>query len=175
MATGGERWELVGIVRGAAADVPVAPWAETRLPAAFRVTFRQAGQPFEVAIDCAFSGGRIEVHKFEMVGTPAPRPITPRDLAGVDLGHVVHRAGTKVAEPQVEMEHRPGRRATPDELRLVAEAYATQHAIWGNPRQWVMTAWDLPRSTANRWIRRARELYPEMPGDEGTRKGDESE
>ncbi|MFR9803152.1 hypothetical protein ACL02T_12715 [Pseudonocardia sp. RS010] len=146
--------------------MPVVPWGETTLPTAFRVTFRQAEQPFEVALDCAFEGDRIEVRRFEMVGTPRPRPITPRDLAGVDLGRIVHRAGAKAATPQIVMERRPGRRATPDELRRVAEAYATQYAIWGSPRQWVMEAWELPRSTANRWIRRARELHPEMPGDE---------
>jgi hypothetical protein len=34
---------------------------------------------------------------------------------------------------------------------------------WGQPRQAVMLAYDLPRSTANQWILKARDLY-DLPG-----------
>lgn len=59
---------------------------------------------------------------------------------------------------------------------MLASIYAFEHAAWGNPRQAVMGFWDLPRATANRWIRKARQLYPTvMPGEGGGQDGERHE
>ena len=60
-------------------------------------------------------------------------------------------------------EGKTGRGLTDDELRRLAAIYWFHHVIRGNPRQAVMNALGLPRTTANRWIRRAREMYG-LPG-----------
>jgi hypothetical protein len=50
-----------------------------------------------------------------------------------------------------------------DELLATARTYWAHWISWGKPRQAVMEAFGLPRSTANYRIRKARERY-ELPG-----------
>ena len=48
-------------------------------------------------------------------------------------------------------------------IRVRIEATFDGTDAWGKPRQAIMSAFELPRSTANHWIRKAREKYG-LPG-----------
>ncbi|MDB5288743.1 MAG: hypothetical protein JWR05_3692 [Mucilaginibacter sp.] len=147
------------------------------LPAWYRWTLDHSSEPFLLRLHCAFNGGRVDV-KEVAVRSRNGRSITARDLSAVELARAVYL----LTESQLTPEHarptdrRPGRRVDDEELRLLASVYAFEFAAWGNPRQAVMGLWELPRATANRWIRKARELYSNvMPGDGGDVDGQHRE
>lgn len=111
---------------------------------------------------------RIELQQVAEIMHADGSPITPRDLTRVQLAEIVQLAGGALAQPGhgAHVGRRPGRKPTPHELKLLASVYWFHYVIWGSPRQAVMKLWDIPRSTANRWIRQAAELYP-MPDRDG--------
>lgn len=146
--------------------VPVGPEGDT-LPRWFNATYRNTNDPgLTLQLRCRFPGERVVVDEVTVTGRDG-RTISPRDMATVELGRAVLLATAMFAEPTLGAAHldeRPDRRPTKEELCHVAAVYAFRYAAWGNPREAVMTIWQIPRSTANRWIRKARELFPDhMP------------
>lgn len=134
------------------------------LPAAFSATVDHPERPITVTLDLTFTGDRVRVDTVNMQGKEG-QGVTPRDMVNAQLGKIVQEAARAVVSPGLgaHVAPRPGRKPTPDELRLVASVYWFHHVTWGEPRRAVMTLWDIPRATANRWLRRCRELY-DMPG-----------
>lgn len=128
------------------------------LPRTFEGTVNYGDQPFEVEISATFDGNRVRA---QVIGIKREDGVTPRDLATIELGRVIESVTAGAVRPDdgAHVGRRPGRRPTDEELRLVADVYWYHHVTGGNPRQAVMTLWDLPRSTANGWLRRARDLY----------------
>lgn len=165
-----DRWALVGDATASGPRVGIGPENDT-LPTSFSATYTNTEEPLELELSCRWGGERVVVDEVVVRGRDG-RPVTPRDMAAVELGRAVYLATAMFAEPAqgaLNSEDRSNRRPTPDELRHLAAVYAMQFAAWGRPRQRVMEIWNLPRSTANSWIRKARELYPEMPAGEGER------
>lgn len=168
-----ERW----ILRAGTRDderVPIGAHDWT-LPRSFERELDHSKEPFLLRLRCRFEGERVDVKEVS-VRSRNGRSITPRDLSAVELARAVYLLAEAELTPKRHLEQRPGRRGEGEELRLVASIYAFEFAAWGNPRQAVMGLWDLPRATANRWIRKARELYPSaMPGDGGGDDGEHRE
>jgi hypothetical protein len=120
-------------------------------------------------ITAKISGGwdgssRIDIEALEVCRTDS-RSLTPRDLTRVQLADVVRKAAGAMVRPGqgAHMDLRPGRKPTPDELKLVAAVYWYHHVAWSHPRRAVMAMWDLPRTTASRWINRASGLWGPLP------------
>jgi hypothetical protein len=162
----GERWIITGDADWASERIPVGPEGDT-LPRWFNAAYRNLEDPdLTLHLRCRFPGERVVVDEVTLKGANG-RTITPRDMATMEVGRAVLLAAGMFAEPgkgACHLDDRPDRRPTKDELRHVAAIYAFSHASWGKPREAVMRVWQIPRSTANRWIRKARELFPEhMP------------
>lgn len=120
----------------------------------------QADSPLKVTIRATFDGQRVSAMLVGIERTDGTG-VTPRDLTMVELGAAIEAVTAGAVSPDhgAHIAPRPGRRPTPDELELVADAYWYHHVIGGNPRQAVMDIWDLPKSTANGWLRKAKALY----------------
>lgn len=152
------RWAAVADVDLSAEPVPFGPLGDA-LPAAFTSAVDYTDPPLQMTLRCTFGGQRVAVESVQIERTDG-ESLTPRDLVALELGAVVQIAAATVADPMrgAQVEPRPDRRPTEDELVLVAGVYWFSHATWGNPRQRVMDTWDLTRTTANRWLRKARAL-----------------
>lgn len=139
------------------------------LPRTFRRTLDHGSEPFLLHLDCEFEGERVAVREVAIESRNGGRSITPRDLSAVELGRAVYLLTESELRPEhaLPTERRSGRESTDEELRLLASVYATMHAAWGKPRLAVMGLWSLPRATANRWIDKARDKYPEAFRAEG--------
>lgn len=130
------------------------------LPESFEGTVVYDDQPLKVTISASFDGRKV-IAKVVGIERTDGAGVTPRDLTMVELGAAIADVTMGAVSPDdgAHVGRRPGRRPTDEELQLVADVYWYHHVTGGNPRQAVMTLWDLPRSTANGWLRRARELY----------------
>lgn len=169
-----DRWTISNTRSGEGAErLPIGPGPD-RLPSAFTAKLDHSAEPFVLDLSCKYRGlgSRIEVDQVTVTAREG-RTITPRDLSAVQLARAVALVATQVVKPGavVHMDRRLGRRPTADELRLVAEVYSWHYVSWGAPARAVMDLWEIPRSTANRWLRSAREMYPAMPGDPGGTDG----
>lgn len=126
-----------------------------------------------VKLHATFDGDRVNVQRLEVARTD-DAPLRSSDLAKLVLGQVVRDVTRGAVHPGhgalVGRQVARGTRPTPDELKLVASVYWFEHAAGASPRQAVMGYWGVPRATANRWIRMARELYP-MPGPHSGEEG----
>lgn len=138
--------------------MPFGPLGDA-LPGAFTSTVSYTDPPVRMKLRCTFGGQRVAVESVHVERKDGDS-LTPRDLVALELGAVVQIAAATVASPMrgAQVEPRPDRRPTDDELVLVAGVYWFSHATWGTPRQQVMETWGLTRTTANRWLRKARTL-----------------
>lgn len=161
-----DRWQVVTAPVGRTRRVPYGPCGDT-LPARFRGTVNYAARPVRVRLTAAFDGAeRVRVESVSVERTDG-NSVTPQDMARLQLAQVV---GTCCFDAT---KHGPGvvaaggrKRSGPpsdDELRVLARMYWFEYVSWGSPRRAVMSRFELPRSTANYWIRRAGELYG-LPG-----------
>jgi hypothetical protein len=130
------------------------------LMSAFSATVRYADLTAEIRLDCRFDGVKVRLDAAKIRSTDGSS-LAPRDLTQLELRAVVHEAASAAVHPGhgTHLDRRPGKRPTPEELRLVAAVYWAQFVTWGNPRKAIMEYWDLPSHTAVRWIRKARECY----------------
>lgn len=134
--------------------------AKMGLPASFSGSVEYDDQPLLLKIDATFDGQRVGA-KVISVERADGASVTPRDLTTIELGHVIDELTTAAVSPDTgaHVGRRPGRKPTPEELELVTNVYWYHHVTGGNPRQAVMAIWDLPRSTANGWLRSARQMF----------------
>jgi hypothetical protein len=169
-----DRWTISNTRSGEGAErLPIGPGPDA-LPSVFTAELDHSAEPFVLGVSCKYRGigSRIEVDQVTVTAREG-RMITPRDLSAVQLARAVSLVAAAVVTPgeAVHVDRRPSRRPTPDELRLVAEVYSWHFVSWGAPARAVMDVWEIPRSTANRWLRTAREMFPTMPGDGGEADG----
>lgn len=138
------------------------------MPSSFTASAHDESGDVEVEIRATFDGQRLEAVSASYSRTDGAS-LSASDVVSVPLAAVVHEVGLAAVSPGhgAFLDRRPGRRPTPDELEMVAAVYWFQYATWGHPREAIMATWGIPRTTANRWIRQARELYP-LPGHHST-------
>lgn len=139
--------------------VPFGPLGDS-LPKSWTSHVTYSDSPLELELSARFDGQRVVIDRVTVV-RPDGMGVNPEDLIALQLGQVIRQAAEGAVSPGhgANVNRRPGQRPTPEELKLVAAVYWFHHVTWGAPRQAVMALWDLPRSTANRWLRTARELY----------------
>lgn len=128
--------------------VPVGNVGVDMLPAWF--VAGTVGSTPSLTIEAAFNGTRVVVIAVHVAGN-----VTPRSLVYLRLAEVVHSACKKLASRAPALDALPNI----DQLARVAAIYALEYATWGNPRDAVASAFEMPRSTANRWIKKAAEAY----------------
>lgn len=148
-------------------DVPYGPAGDT-LPARFTAEVDYVERPIHVQIKASFDGvSRVRADQVSVKRING-ESVTAEDMASLQLAavmaEVVWSAGTRSPVPSVvSVGRRSPDGADEEELLTVAREYWREYVSWGSPRRRIMEMFDAPRTTANRWIRRARELYP-LPG-----------
>lgn len=143
-----------------AEQIAFGPMGDT-LPSSWTATVDYSQAAVVVELSCRYTGtGRVRLPSVKVLGKDG-HSVTPQDLTTLELAAVVHEAARGLVSPGdgIHLAPRSGVRATPEELRLVAAVYWAHYVTWGSPRQAVMALWSLPRSTANYWLRKARELH----------------
>jgi hypothetical protein len=142
--------------------VPFGPARDT-LPSAWISTVDYRDLPVTLTLRLSFAGQRVRLDELTVIGKDG-HEITARDVAHLEVDRAVHDATRASVQPGdgAHVSRRPGAKPTPDELELVAAVYWFHHVSRGQPRQAVMALWDVSRATANRWLRRCRELF-DMP------------
>lgn len=135
-------------------------------------------RPLRVIIDATFDGTRRVQAHVVAVDRPDGASVTPQDMAATQLGAVMSSivwAATRHGRGTVMQSGRDtDGPLSDDELLTLARMYWFEFVSWGRPRQAVMDRFDLPRSTANYWIRKARERYG-LPGQHAEEGGDDGE
>lgn len=135
--------------------VPFGP-AKDQLPSRFGAVYTYADLPLRVSLDVTFDGvqrARIERWSVDRLDAES---LTPEDLASMRPASVMSQV--------VLAAMRPNDGPLPDdELFKVARVYWAHWVSWGKPRQALIEAFGLPRSTANYWIRKARDRHG-LPG-----------
>jgi hypothetical protein len=147
--------------------VPYGP-AGDRMPAAFEVTVAYADQPLRMQITATFDGAsKVRARVVSLERTDG-ESVTAEDMASTRLASVMGTVVLKATKHAPGTILRGGARSasgppTDEELLTLARIYWYEFVSWGKPRQAIMSAFDLPRSTASVWIRRARDKY-DLPG-----------
>jgi hypothetical protein len=144
--------------------------SDDRLPARFAAVADYTARPLRVVLDMSFDGtDRVKVDAV-MVKRTDGQSVTPEDMTALQLAQVVRSVVEEATERGPGVFRRgeifgPERTDGPsdEELRLLARMYWYEYVSWGTPRQAVMSGFNVPRSTANRWIRKARDRYG-LPG-----------
>lgn len=148
-------------------DVAYGPAGDT-LPARFTAEVDYVERPLRVHIKASFDGvSRVRADEVSVTRVNG-ESVTPEDMASLQLGAVMaavvwHATTQSQVASVVSINRREPDGADDEELLTVARAYWFEYVSWGSPRRRIMEMFDIPRTTANRWIRRARELYP-LPG-----------
>lgn len=168
-------WHAVAKPAAGARLVPYGPFGD-RLPARF--TAETVDHPtVKMWLDLSFDGtGRVKVEKVTVTRTDG-ESVTPTDLARLAPARVIRNAMHNLVFNNPNLMGRSegawwltGRDTegsqgppTEEELRALARMYWHEYVAWGDPRRMVMNNFGVPRSTASRWIRKARDLY-DIPG-----------
>lgn len=155
-----QHWKVTA-VQSYAGWVPYGP-AAGGLPGQFEAIVEHSDRPLLMKIEATFDGrsrlraGRVSVERTD------GESVTAQDMAATQLAAVMRTVAVNAGLT--------GPLAGPDEpadddLRLLslARTYWVEYVSWGKPREAVMELYGLPRSTANYWLRKAREKYG-LPG-----------
>jgi hypothetical protein len=164
-----ERWKTRVRVPVDVEGVPFGPSGDY-LPARFDVIAEAMDRPLRVLVAATFDGVHRVCARSVLVERTDGESVAPEDVIGTQLATVMVNAirnrairyggkgGTLMKGGRV-VDGPP----SDDELCLLARMYWLEYVAWGKPRQAVMSAFELPRSTANAWIRKARDKYG-LPG-----------
>lgn len=164
-----DRWQVV-ITKATKRHVPYGPGGD-KLPARFTAEVTYSAHPIRARLAASFDGvHRVKVESVTVERTDGDS-VTPEDMTTLQLAQVIRLAAREALAPGPGVYSRlivgpelPERTVpTDDELLVLARQYWFEFIAWGKPRQNIMSDFNLPRSTANRWIRNARELYG-LPG-----------
>jgi hypothetical protein len=154
--------------------VRLSPYSSS-LPSRFRGCVDDPNLPYEVELTISFGGDRVVCEQFACHQRKGGAPITSAGMTQIRVADLVYRAAREALREQSTWSS-PGRRGllvlhdfeppapppgrsgpTIDHLRASGQIYTLAYACGGSPRKEVMEALGLPRTTANRWIRLARE------------------
>jgi hypothetical protein len=170
-----DRWEV--LIRpaddydGPAPFVPFGPGGEA-LPERFTAFVADYREPLTVELAAAFDGlgpvtlDVVAVHRNDGLS------VTPANVARLQIARAVHTAalhamtfgpGLRYVAGRYRAKRVAGGPPAGDDLLLLARIYWAEYVSWGQPRQAVMAAFGVPRTTANRWIKRAAAEY-RLPG-----------
>jgi hypothetical protein len=164
-----ERWK-VGVRRPAGVEWVTFGPSGDQLPAEFQVLAEATDRPLRLLVAATFDGVHRVCARSVLIERTDGESVAPEDLIGTQLATVMvnairNRAIRYGGKGGILM--KGGRLAdgppSDDELCLLARMYWLEHVAWGKPRQAAMSAFELPRSTANAWIRKARDRYG-LPG-----------
>jgi hypothetical protein len=157
-------------------------------PAAF--TFSGEGQAHSLEASVVFEEGRFIIDQLTFRRRKGGPPITTESIRQSRLATLLHLAvesqvvestptddgGYKAAwphwsiKPALSERARAGGGPSDEDLRSIATVYQVAYALGAPPTRTVMERFGLPRSTASRWIRVARErglLGPATPRKAG--------
>lgn len=145
------------------------PADQQQIPATFERTVSLDEPDLDLTVGCEFNGDKIIIRQLTLAG----EEVTPRALTQLGLPRVIAEIAAEVIPDgyrwSVFTEElgtmKTARTGGPsDEMLLkIAQYYWYDHITWSKPRANIMTFWDVSRTTANEWIRKAAKLYP-MPG-----------
>lgn len=168
-----DRWKALTKPVGRSRLVPFGPFGD-RLPARFESVAETIEHPLRLTVACSFDGtDRVSVDRVCIERTDG-ESVTPEDTTRMQLAQVVHNAAMNMVMehaarylpgtgPVMEYGRKHGGPLDDDELRLLARMYWVAYVTWGKPRQTIMSAFELPRTTATRAIHKARDRYG-LPG-----------
>lgn len=154
--------------------VRLSPFA-VALPSRFRGTVDDPAVPYVVDLQIAFDGDRVTCESLTCRQRARGGPITSEGMTRVRAAELVHAAAREavveesafiepgqpavmISEP-FEVPPPPEGRAGPNDehLRALGVIYTVAYACGGSPRREVMEQLSLTRTTANRWVKLARE------------------
>lgn len=145
------------------------PADQQQIPKTFERAVSNEDLGLELIVSCAFDGDKIVLRQLTVAGNE----VTPRDLTRLGLPWVIrHIAGDVIPksyrwevfiEAVATMDTTRTGGPTDETLLKIAQYYWYDHITWFKPRANIMQRWEVSRTTANEWIRKAAKLYP-MPG-----------
>lgn len=156
--------------------VNLSPYA-VALPRTFGGTVDRSDLPYLVHLELDFDGNRVQCRNLTCRRRADGAPITSEGMTKVRVAELVYlvadeakaevstffppdgASGAVVVTHDVDIPAAPPGRAGPgpEHLRALGIIYTTAYACGGSPRRAVMERLSLTRTTANRWIRLARE------------------
>ncbi len=167
-----------------AEPVRLYPYA-VALPSCFRGTVDDPDLPYVVDLHIAFDGDRVTCESLTCRRRAHGAAITSEGMTRVRAAELVHVAASAAVTEQSSFSA-PGRptvmvstefdvppppegRAGPtdEHLRALGVIYTVAYACGGSPRRAVMERLALTRTTANRWVKLARERGLLVAGDGG--------
>jgi hypothetical protein len=164
----------------------LSPYSVT-LPASFGGTVIDPELPYLVHLSLAYDGDRVRCTELTCRQLSDGSPVTSEGMTNIrvaeltfvvareavaELSHFTTAEGKSVDVARaVEIPPSPRGREGPshEHLRALGVIYTTAYACGGSPRKAVMEQMNLSRTTANRWIRLARQegLLSAGGGDDG--------
>jgi hypothetical protein len=147
------------LIKDLSSERVMLPGHPITIPRQFTGRVDDPGLPYIVELTIAFNGDRVQCERLTCQQRDSGKPITSTGMLQIHTAELVFRAARVAATPHdLELPPLPDRSGpTSEHLRTVSQIYAIAYACGGNPRQSVMEALGLPRSTANRWFKLARE------------------
>lgn len=146
------------------------------LPRVFGGTVDDPELPYLVHLSLAFDGRRVRCEEITCRQRSAGASITSDGMTKIRVAELVHLVADKATAELGTLMTPDGKQAIdisrdfeappppagragpgPEHLRAVGVIYTTAYACGGSPRRAVMERLNLSRTTANRWIRMARE------------------
>jgi hypothetical protein len=153
------------------------PLYSVSLPRRFSGRVDDPDLPYLVELTITFGGDRVVCEHLACHRRDGGAPVTSEGMTHVRVADLVYLVALVATKEQSTL-HIPGRRGlspvvlhdleipapppgrsgpTAEHLRTVGVIYTLAYACGGSPRRSVMEALGLARTTANRWIRLARE------------------
>lgn len=163
--------------------VRLSPFA-VALPSRFRGTVDDAAVPYVVELTIVFDGARVSCEQLTCRRRVDGGPITSEGMTRVRAAELVYAVASEAVteqssflmpnQPPVLVSHEfevpppvAGRSGPTDEhLRAVGVIYTVARACGGSPRRAVMDRLSLTRTTANRWVKLARDHGYLVAGDD---------
>lgn len=153
----------------------LSPFALT-LPSLFTATFDKSDLPYVIALTLEFDGGRVACKELVCRRRENGAAVTSGGISKVRVAELVHASASRALREEssfvapgkrrahtvataFELPSEPAGRGGPTHghLRAVGVIYTVAHASGGSPRRAVMDQLQIPRTTANRWIKLARD------------------
>ena len=120
--------------------------------------------PYWIEIECEFHDGRYECVRLTCKPQRGGPAVTSEGIRSIPVGKLVTYAARRAMRDESDI-RKPARLKAPDTrlgpteeaLELTARVYRAAYAAQYDPTKAVVERFDLPRSTAARWVMKARE------------------